>query len=216
MNTSSERVGFLVLRFAIAAVFVAHAALKLLVYTLPGTAAFFRDHGIPGWTAYPVFAVELVGAALMGAGVAVRWTSFLLAAVMVGAIYVHAPNGWGFTSPGGGWEYPAFLFAVLIALGLTHPRRAAAATVALVAATLGFSLFSQCPSQPFLSRDSASGHQTFPNTSGQARGSGTLLGRFPLHGAICWSTVGSTGGGDHVVLVAASVSASWSGTTVLI
>ena len=39
-----------VLRLALGIVFVAHALLKLLVFTLPGTGAFFAAHGFPGWT----------------------------------------------------------------------------------------------------------------------------------------------------------------------
>jgi putative oxidoreductase len=39
--------------------------------------------------------------------------------VLVGALLVHAPNGWLFTVANGGWEYPAFLIvaAVTVALG---------------------------------------------------------------------------------------------------
>ena len=29
--------------------------------------------------------------------------------ILLGALSVHAPNGWLFTAPNGGWEYPAFL-----------------------------------------------------------------------------------------------------------
>lgn len=52
----------LVLRIALGMVFIAHSLLKLIVFTLPGTAEFFAAHGFPGWTAYPVFAAELAGA----------------------------------------------------------------------------------------------------------------------------------------------------------
>jgi hypothetical protein len=33
----------------------------------------------------------------------------LLLPVLLGALMVHAPNGWVFNAPNGGWEYPAFL-----------------------------------------------------------------------------------------------------------
>ena len=29
--------------------------------------------------------------------------------ILLGALLVHAPNGWAFTAANGGWEYPAFL-----------------------------------------------------------------------------------------------------------
>src|SRR5260221_3132256 len=34
--------------------------LKPLVFTLPGTMEFFEKNGFPGWTAIPVFILELV------------------------------------------------------------------------------------------------------------------------------------------------------------
>ena len=37
----------------------------------------------------------------------------------VGAIvWVHVGNGWVFTAPGGGWEYPLFLIVASVALAL--------------------------------------------------------------------------------------------------
>lgn len=105
----------LVLRVALGIVFIAHALLKLLVFTLPGTAAFFAAHGFPGWTAYPVFAAELLGGAALVAGVHARWVALALVPVLLGALTVHWPNGWSFTATDGGWEYVAFLIAALLA-----------------------------------------------------------------------------------------------------
>jgi putative oxidoreductase len=34
--------------------------------------------------------------------------------VLLGATWAHAGNGWLFTSPHGGWEYPAFWTVALI------------------------------------------------------------------------------------------------------
>jgi putative oxidoreductase len=103
----------LLLRLAIGLVFIAHALLKLLVFTLPGTAQFFAAHGFPGWTAYPVFLMELIGGSLLIAGVYSRAVALSLLPVLAGAITVHWPNGWSFTAPGGGWEFVAFLMAAL-------------------------------------------------------------------------------------------------------
>lgn len=105
--------GALVLRLALAAIMIAHALLKLLVFTLPGTAGFFAAHGFPGWTAYPVFALELIGGVLLALGVGVRMVAAGLIPVMIGALMVHWPNGWMFTAPNGGWEYVAFIIAAL-------------------------------------------------------------------------------------------------------
>jgi len=113
-----EAYAALVLRTGLGVVFVAHALAKLFVFTLPGTAQFFEAHGFPGWTAYPVFAAELVGGGLLVAGVQTRLVSAALLPVMAGAFLVHWPNGWSFTAPNGGWEYVAFLGAALVTQGL--------------------------------------------------------------------------------------------------
>ena len=115
LESKLQSYGAFVLRVALAGVMIAHALLKLLVFTLPGTAAFFAAHGFPGWTAYPVFALELMGGLLLVLGVAVRGVAALLIPVMIGALMVHLPNGWMFTAPNGGWEYVAFLIAALLA-----------------------------------------------------------------------------------------------------
>jgi putative oxidoreductase len=39
----------------------------------------------------------------------------LLPALVGAIIWVHAGNGWVFTAPNGGWEYPAFLIVVSLA-----------------------------------------------------------------------------------------------------
>ena len=105
----------LILRLALGAVFLAHAYAKIAVFTLPGTVAFFQGHGLPGWTAYPVLGVELVGGVCLIAGFRVRLAALALLPVMLGALVPHVSNGWMFSNPGGGWEYVAFL---LVALGV--------------------------------------------------------------------------------------------------
>jgi putative oxidoreductase len=105
----------LVLRLALGAVFLAHAYAKVALFTLPGTAQFFAAHGFPGWTAYPVFAAELLGGLALLLGLRTRGVALALIPIMVGALAPHAGNGWMFTNPGGGWEYVAFLIAALTA-----------------------------------------------------------------------------------------------------
>src|SRR4051812_8351512 len=112
------RCGALALRLALGLVFLAHALSKPLVFTLPGTAAFFESQGFPGWSAYPVFALELLGGSLLLLGAGSRWAALALIPVTAGALLVHLPNGWLFASPGGGWEFPAFLAAALAAQAL--------------------------------------------------------------------------------------------------
>ena len=115
---NTQQIGALVLRLALGVMFVAHAALKVFVFTLPGTAAFFATQGFPGWTAYPVVAGELVAGVLLLAGVQVRLASLATLPILIGALAVHLPNGWVFSAPNGGWEYPAFLIVLVIVQAL--------------------------------------------------------------------------------------------------
>lgn len=111
MNASplSSTLGLLLLRLSLGVMWIAHALLKLLVFTLPGTAQFFESIGLPGVIAYPVFAAELLGGIALLAGVYARQVSLALVPVLLAAAWVHLPNGWVHTSAGGGWEYPVFL-----------------------------------------------------------------------------------------------------------
>jgi putative oxidoreductase len=108
----------LVLRVALGVMFIAHALLKYYVFTLPGTAQFFQSLGLPGALAYLTFWAELVGGALILAGVYTRWVSAALVPVLIGATWAHAANGWLFSALNGGWEYPAFLTLVAAAQAL--------------------------------------------------------------------------------------------------
>ena len=109
----------MLLRVALGLVFIAHAGAKWFTFTLPGTVEFFASQGFPGWSAYPVFAAELVGGIALVLGLGTRWVALTLVPVMLGALTVHWPNGWTFTAPDGGWEYVAFLtVALLVQAGL--------------------------------------------------------------------------------------------------
>ena len=111
----------LILRVSLGIVLIAHGLLKVLVFTLPGTVQFFDTVGFPGWTAYPVTFVEIVGGVLLISGFATRIASLTLIPVLLGATYVHLGAGWVFSSDGGGWEYPAFLTMALLVQALLGP-----------------------------------------------------------------------------------------------
>jgi putative oxidoreductase len=107
------------LRLCLGIMFIAHALLKWRVYTIPGTIAFFRSIGLPGWFAYLTITVELVGGACLILGIVPRYVALLLVPFILGTIVkVHGKNGWLFSNKEGGWEYPAFWTATLIVLFL--------------------------------------------------------------------------------------------------
>ncbi|WP_336799008.1 DoxX family protein [Kaistia sp. MMO-174] len=109
----------LLLRISLGILFIAHALLKWRVYTIPGTMAFFRSLGLPGWFAYVTITVELGGAACLILGIWPRIVALLLMPLMIGTIVtVHGKKGWLFSNPDGGWEYPAFWTATLFILFL--------------------------------------------------------------------------------------------------
>lgn len=110
--------GAFVLRLALGVMWIAHALLKLFTFTLSGTAAFFSSVGLPGALAYPVFAAELIGGIAILIGFHGRIASLTLMPILAVATWVHLPNGWAHTSPGGGWEYPLFLLAASLAHGV--------------------------------------------------------------------------------------------------
>ncbi len=117
MNTSTEY-GALVLRLALGTMYLAHGLLKVLVFTLPGTAAFFTAQGFPGWTAYVVVAAELLAGVALILGFQVRLVALAGIPILAGALAVHLPNGWVFSVPNGGFEYPAFLIVVSVVQAL--------------------------------------------------------------------------------------------------
>ena len=106
------------LRVALGSMFIAHALLKYVVFTLPGTVKFFESIGLPGPLAYITFGAELVGGLLILGGVYARWVALALVPILVGATWAHAGNGWTFSAPNGGWEYPAYLTATALVMAL--------------------------------------------------------------------------------------------------
>jgi putative oxidoreductase len=99
----------LLLRLALGTMFVAHALLKVFVFTLPGTVQFFGSLGLPAALAYATVGAELVGGTLLILGIGTRWVAIALIPFLLGATWVHLGNGWLFSAPNGGWEYPVFL-----------------------------------------------------------------------------------------------------------
>lgn len=112
-ETRSADLAAFVLRVALGTMYLAHSVLlKLVIFGLPGTAQFFSSLGLPGWSAYVVFALEAVGGVMLILGVQVRAVALILLPILFGALWTHAGNGWVFSGANGGWEYPLYLIVL--------------------------------------------------------------------------------------------------------
>jgi putative oxidoreductase len=117
-------IGDTVLRVALGIMFIAHSVvLKYFTFTLAGTAQYFASIGLPAGLAYVVFAAEAIGGVLLVLGLYTRWVALALVPVLLGAMWVHAGNGWVFSAPNGGWEYPLFLIVISVVVALQATPR---------------------------------------------------------------------------------------------
>jgi putative oxidoreductase len=109
----------LVLRLIVGIVFLAHGWGKAFG-SAPGLDAWLgmaAGLSIPAWLAYVIAYGELLGGLALILGFATEYFALLLAAIMLGAIFlVHLKNG--LIGPQG-YEYPLTLFAASMALALS-------------------------------------------------------------------------------------------------
>lgn len=119
IDTRTAPYAALVLRVAMGALFLAHAGLKIFVFTPAGTAGFFESLGLPAMLAYVTILAELAGGIALIAGIQSRMVAAALIPVLIGSIVtVHGQAGFFFSNEGGGWEYPAFWIVGLLATAL--------------------------------------------------------------------------------------------------
>lgn len=118
IDTRTAPYAALVLRLALGVMFIAHGLTKVFVFTPAGTAGFFESIGFPGFLAYPVMAFEVIGGLMLVLGIYARWVAALAVVQLFVAATVHFGNGWSFSNPNGGWEYPIFLSAAALVLVL--------------------------------------------------------------------------------------------------
>lgn len=107
------------LRVSLGVMALAHGLLKVFVFTLPGTVAYFQSLGLPGFIAYLTILGEVGGGLALLLGFYTRWVSLAMIPLLLGAASVHLGNGWMFSNAGGGWEFPVFwAVALLVQAGL--------------------------------------------------------------------------------------------------
>ena len=119
IDTRTAPYAALILRLVLGLLFLAHAWLKIFVFTPAGTAQFFASLGLPGFLAYVVILVEVLGGVALILGFKARVAAIALIPILLGAIVtVHGPAGFFFSNEGGGWEYLGLWIAGLVALSL--------------------------------------------------------------------------------------------------
>lgn len=133
-NNSNADYAALLLRLSLGVLFIAHGALKLFVFTPAGTVGFFESIGLPAIFAYLTILAEIGGGAALIAGFATRLVSIATLPILLGAIFlVHGANGWLYSNPNGGWEFPAFWAVTLIVQALLGDGAYAVKTPRLLA-----------------------------------------------------------------------------------
>lgn len=115
----------LLLRLALGVMFLAHGFTKIFVFTPAGTAGFFQSIGFAGWLAYPVMAFEVLAGFALIFGFFARYVAVIATIQLFVASTVHFGNGWSFTNPNGGWEYPIFLTIAAAVIALAGDGAAA-------------------------------------------------------------------------------------------
>lgn len=117
-STSSTNYGAFLTRITLGSILLAHGALKVFVFTIPGTVGFFESLGLPAIVAYLTIIGEVAGGTALILGIYPRLVALLSLPILVGAAWVHLGNGWLFSNEGGGWEFPVLLtvLAVVVAI----------------------------------------------------------------------------------------------------
>jgi putative oxidoreductase len=121
--------GWLVVRLTAGGMLLVHGINKVMSMTEKGFTATVEafaagalarrglEPSIP--LAYVVFFLETIGALMIMLGL---FTRFITAAVAIEFYIItfvaHWPNGFGWSSPRGGWEYPLFWGLILFAIAL--------------------------------------------------------------------------------------------------
>ncbi len=119
MNHPTQELGTALLRISLGIIYLAHSVyLKLFVFTLPGTVAYFESIGLHAAIAYATFLVEAVAGLALVLGYQSRLAALSLLPFALGATWAHSGAGWVFNAEGGGWEYPLFLVVTLTVVAL--------------------------------------------------------------------------------------------------
>ena len=115
-NSFASTWGLSLLRIHFGVILLAHGWLKISVFTIAGTVGYFASLGLPSIVAYLTIFGEIAAGVALIAGIQTRLASILSVPILLGATFVHLGNGWLFSAEGGGWEFPASLTVIAIAI----------------------------------------------------------------------------------------------------
>src|SRR5580700_8634584 len=87
IETRTAPYAALLLRVSLGGLFLAHAALKVFVFTPSGTAGFFASVGLPPALAYVTITAEVLGGLALILGVWTRVVAVALTPILLGAIF---------------------------------------------------------------------------------------------------------------------------------
>ncbi len=120
--------GLLILRVVLGATFLTHGIMKFSA-GIAGTAGWFASLGLPGFLAYVVAIIELVGGIAMILGIGTRIVGALFTLVMIGAIVtVKIPVGFAGNGQMAGWELDLAFLAMSVVLFLSGSEKFALLT----------------------------------------------------------------------------------------
>jgi putative oxidoreductase len=112
---------WLVIRLTVGGVLLVHGIVKVTGPGIDGFAAGLAKRGLePALPfAYVIFFNETIGAVCLMLGLLTRIVGAMIAIEFLVITFVaHFHNGFGFTNPGGGWEYPLLWGLVIFAISL--------------------------------------------------------------------------------------------------
>jgi putative oxidoreductase len=110
---------YAIIRFIAGAILIYHGYGKLFGGMVDMVAKnVVTPLGLPDPMAWAYFLalLEFVGGAFLAIGFLVRPIALLLTIEFIVILYWHSGNGYSFTSPKGGWEYPLLLLVVYAAI----------------------------------------------------------------------------------------------------
>jgi putative oxidoreductase len=111
---NSQHIGALILRFALGLTFSIHGFVKFQG-GIENTAGFFETLGLPGFSAYVVAFIELIGGIAMILGFGTKVVAALFAIIMAGAIFkVKLAAGFLGNEQGAGYELDFVLLAMSV------------------------------------------------------------------------------------------------------